>query len=177
MSKKPAQPQPAPAGGRREQILEEGLKLIAERGVAGASLRELARRVGISQPSLYHHFPTKDALVAEIVRHGAGRMVEKSAVGAFPERIDQLPRVIAGICFDLYASEQHPMYIRFLFAVCIEEPSYRPLIQQVFTDIMEGAGWLAYSLAQSNPAATPAAVSPRPPGASVCYGDAGDLAA
>jgi len=141
--KPPSRPEPPAEVSRREQILDEGLALIAERGVAGGSLRELARRVGVSQPSLYHHFPTKHDLVAEIVRHGAKRMVEKSVIGGFPEQLDQLPRVIAEICLDLYATEQHPTYVRFLFAVCIEEPAYRPLIQQVFTDIMVGADWMA----------------------------------
>jgi AcrR family transcriptional regulator len=121
--------------------------LIAERGIAGASLRELARRVGISQPSLYHHFPTKEALVEQIVHHGARRMVETSIRGAFPERLEQLPRVIAAICLDLYATPQHPVYVRFLFVVCIEEPSFRPLVQRVFTEMIQGASWMAHAFA------------------------------
>jgi AcrR family transcriptional regulator len=51
---------------RRAQILREALRLFAEHGVEGASLRELARRVGISQPSLYHYFSSKEALVEAI---------------------------------------------------------------------------------------------------------------
>jgi AcrR family transcriptional regulator len=51
---------------RRTQILREALLLFAEHGVEGASLRELARRVGISQPSLYHYFASKEALVEAI---------------------------------------------------------------------------------------------------------------
>lgn len=145
-SKTPATPeQEAPS--RREQILEEGLRLIAERGIAGASLRELARRVGVSQPSLYHHFPTKKALVEQIIHHGAKRMVEKSIRGDFPARLDQLPRVIADICLDLYATDLHPLYVRFLFVACIEEPSCRPLIQQVFTEMIQGAAWMAQAFA------------------------------
>jgi len=135
------------APSRREQILEEGLALIAERGIAGASLRELARRVGVSQPSLYHHFPTKEALVEQLVHHGAKRMVEKSIRGAFPERLDELPRVIADICLDLYATELHPRYVRFLFVVSIERPALRPLVQQVFTEMIQGAAWMAQPFA------------------------------
>jgi AcrR family transcriptional regulator len=147
------------APSRREQILEEGLMLIGERGVAGGSLRELARRVGISQPSLYHHFPTKDALVAEIVRHGVKRMAEKSVIGGFPERLDQLPRVIADICLDLYRAELHPTYVRFLFAVCIEQPAYRPLVQQVFTELMMGAEWMAQAFVGRGGISTPECVN------------------
>lgn len=135
------------ATSRRDQILEEGLLLIAERGIAGASLRELARRVGVSQPSLYHHFATKEALVEEIVRHGAKRMVEFSVRGSFPERLDQLPRLIADICLDLYSSELHPTYVRFLFVVSIEQPHFRRQVQQTFTEIIQGADWMAQAFA------------------------------
>lgn len=121
--------------------------MIAERGIAGASLRELARRVGISQPSLYHHFPTKEALVEQIVHHGAKRMVEMSIRGAFPEQLEQIPRVIADICLDLYATDLHPMYVRFLFVVSIENPSVRPLVQKVFVEMIQGAEWMAQPFA------------------------------
>lgn len=51
---------------RKTQILKEALRLFSEHGVEGASLRELARRVGLTQPSLYHYFPSKEALVEAI---------------------------------------------------------------------------------------------------------------
>ena len=40
----------------RERILAEALSLFAESGYGGASMRELARRVGIRESSLYNHF-------------------------------------------------------------------------------------------------------------------------
>ena len=49
---------------RREEVLETALTLVSEHGVAGASLRKLAAELGISQPSLYHYFASKDALVS-----------------------------------------------------------------------------------------------------------------
>lgn len=127
---------------RRDQILEEGLRLISERGVSGASLRELARRVGISQPSLYHYFPTKDALVEELVHFGARRMLEAGINVLLPATLLDVPRCVAQVCLRLYEGDTHPMYVRFLFAVSIEQPRLRPLVQKTFTDMMEGVGWL-----------------------------------
>ncbi|MET0294853.1 MAG: TetR/AcrR family transcriptional regulator [Caulobacter sp.] len=53
-------------GERREEILAEALRLIGERGVHGVSTRQIAEAVGISQPSLYAYFPSRDAIVDEL---------------------------------------------------------------------------------------------------------------
>ncbi|WP_369060771.1 TetR/AcrR family transcriptional regulator [Caulobacter sp. 73W] len=53
-------------GERREEILAEALRLIGERGVHGVSTRQIAEAVGVSQPSLYAYFPSRDAIVDEL---------------------------------------------------------------------------------------------------------------
>jgi AcrR family transcriptional regulator len=51
---------------RREQILAQALKLFTAHGVHTVSTRQIAAAVGISQPSLYAFFPTRQAIVAEV---------------------------------------------------------------------------------------------------------------
>jgi AcrR family transcriptional regulator len=51
----------------RERILAEALNLFAQHGYGGASMRELARSVGIRESSLYNHFPGKAAILEAIV--------------------------------------------------------------------------------------------------------------
>jgi AcrR family transcriptional regulator len=59
---------PTSAGAAtRERILECAADLFAARGYHGTSTREIARRVGIRQPSLFHHFPTKRGILAELL--------------------------------------------------------------------------------------------------------------
>src|SRR5262245_21552278 len=48
-------------------IVDESLRLLNEQGLAGVSLRNLARRLGISAPSLYWHFPDKSALLGAVI--------------------------------------------------------------------------------------------------------------
>ena len=55
---------------RREQILEVALALFTQHGMASVSTRQIARAVGISQPSLYAHFPSADAIAAELCARG-----------------------------------------------------------------------------------------------------------
>lgn len=47
---------------RREDILNHASRLFLTFGIAGTSTRMIANAVGISQPSLYAHFATKEAL-------------------------------------------------------------------------------------------------------------------
>ena len=53
--------------GRREQILATAASLFAERGFHGVSVVELGAACGISGPALYKHFPSKDAMLAEML--------------------------------------------------------------------------------------------------------------
>ncbi|WP_416345456.1 TetR/AcrR family transcriptional regulator [Isoptericola peretonis] len=54
---------------KREEILQAAIAAFAEVGYHGASLREIAARVGISHPGLLHHFPTKAALLEAVLEH------------------------------------------------------------------------------------------------------------
>jgi AcrR family transcriptional regulator len=124
----------APAPARRDEVLDAGLSLISELGVAGASLRKLAAKLSMSQPSLYHYFDSKDALVQQIIEHCATRMLEAALTVAFPSGVDDVPRFARDVTFALWATEQHPRFVRFLFVVAIESPEHRQRIQRVFEE-------------------------------------------
>lgn len=51
---------------RREQILRAAEALFIARGVEHVSTREIARAVGISQPSLYAHFDSRERIAIEL---------------------------------------------------------------------------------------------------------------
>ena len=52
---------------RRQQILDIAAELFAQRGFHGVSVVELGAACGISGPALYKHFPSKDAMLAEML--------------------------------------------------------------------------------------------------------------
>ncbi len=52
----------------RLRILREAASLFEHRGYAGTSMADLSEAVGITKSSLYHHFPSKEALLLEIVQ-------------------------------------------------------------------------------------------------------------
>jgi AcrR family transcriptional regulator len=69
-----------PDPGRRSQLLDEVVAYLGQHGIAGVSLRPVARELGVSVNALVHHFGSKDDLVvaallraAEIQRGVEGR--------------------------------------------------------------------------------------------------------
>lgn len=61
-------------GGTRERILRSAAALFRQRGFNGASMQDLAEVVGITKSSLYHHFPSKQALLSEILANTVDRV-------------------------------------------------------------------------------------------------------
>lgn len=53
---------------KREEILSRALDVIAREGYAGASVKELAAAVGLSQGGLLHYFDSKEELFTAILR-------------------------------------------------------------------------------------------------------------
>ena len=51
----------------REKILTEGLRVVQERGFAGASVRDIVRAAGVPQGSFTNHFSSKEAFCLEIL--------------------------------------------------------------------------------------------------------------
>jgi len=51
----------------RARIVEVALELIADRGFAATTTREISERLGFTKAALYYHFRTKDDLLAAIV--------------------------------------------------------------------------------------------------------------
>jgi AcrR family transcriptional regulator len=58
---------PSARPDRRAQILATAAELFARRGFHGVSIDELGAAVGVSGPALYRYFPSKDAMLSEML--------------------------------------------------------------------------------------------------------------
>jgi AcrR family transcriptional regulator len=80
---------------RKEEILAEATRLFAERGYEGASMGDLAELVGLRKASLFHHFPSKDALYSAVLEQlmdavKGAILAAATAEGSFDARLEVL---------------------------------------------------------------------------------------
>ncbi|MDX3226049.1 TetR/AcrR family transcriptional regulator [Streptomyces sp. ME19-01-6] len=61
---------------RREQLLDIGRALFAERGFEGTSVEEIAAKAGVSKPVVYEHFGGKEGLYAVVVDREMRRLLD-----------------------------------------------------------------------------------------------------
>jgi AcrR family transcriptional regulator len=84
--------------GTAGRILEVGLVLFARQGFHGASIRDIGRELGLKPANLYDHFPSKEHLLAELVRLGHDvhfSMLRRALVDAKGGPIQQLAALVA----------------------------------------------------------------------------------
>ncbi|PTA42912.1 TetR/AcrR family transcriptional regulator [Micromonospora sp. RP3T] len=73
---KQAAPRPTRGAATRQKILVEASRQFAVRGYYGTATRDIAEAVGVRQPSLFFHFPNKQAIVEELLRYSLERPTE-----------------------------------------------------------------------------------------------------
>ena len=61
-------------GDLRTALIEAGLAALESADADAVSLRELARKVGVSATAVYRHFPDKKALLAALAAEGIARL-------------------------------------------------------------------------------------------------------
>lgn len=58
----------SPANSTKEELLHEASRMLLSKGLNGFSLQELAFSLNIKKSSLFHHYPSKNALAVELYR-------------------------------------------------------------------------------------------------------------
>jgi AcrR family transcriptional regulator len=51
---------------RQQQIIEESIKIIDNKGIQGLTIKNLSKAIGISEPGIYRHFESKTAIILSI---------------------------------------------------------------------------------------------------------------
>ncbi|WP_329223239.1 TetR/AcrR family transcriptional regulator [Streptomyces sp. NBC_01485] len=82
---------------KREEILATALKVIAEHGFGGATLRELAEASNLSITGLVHHFGTKEQLLVEVLRRRDELDADAYEMDRLPDTADAMIERLAGL--------------------------------------------------------------------------------
>jgi AcrR family transcriptional regulator len=85
--KKPAKkPKPYHHGNLMEALIAATIKIIEEHGVEHVSVREAAKRVGVSPGAQFQHFKSKKALLTSVAEQAMDRLTQ--SVGASQSKVD-----------------------------------------------------------------------------------------
>lgn len=63
----------------RERLLDAALTIFAQRGYAATGIREILKVAGVTQPTLYHHFADKAALLQALIEQHYGESQQRLA--------------------------------------------------------------------------------------------------
>lgn len=108
----------------REACLAEALTIIEHEGVERLSLRDVARRLGVSHQAPYRHFPSRDHILAEIVaRAFEGFARHLDAHGESNDSDRDMRRM--GEAYLDYAAK-HPLQYRLMFATPLPDAAAHP---------------------------------------------------
>lgn len=115
-------------GDLRQALVEASLEIIAEtRDASSVSLREVARRVGVSPAAPYRHFADKDVLLAAVAEEGFQQLLLALRVEVHVTD-EPLARLQAnGVAYVKFAIA-HPAHYRVMFnSFRVEKENYPSL--------------------------------------------------
>jgi len=92
-----AQNDPSQIADRRGVILARATEAFVTHGYAGTSMADLARAIGIQKASLYHHFPSKQALFMACVTEGYDGAVRRLEAIRADETLSDPARIRAAM--------------------------------------------------------------------------------
>lgn len=135
--------QSAPRRGRdlRRELIDAAVSLIAENGLGSLSLREVARKTGVTHQAPYRHFPTRADLLVAIALEGYALLGERQA-GPLPDPADMprdeamAPALRLLLCYARFALEHTPYY-RVMFCSEVGEWKDQSPLKEAVHDTFE----------------------------------------
>jgi AcrR family transcriptional regulator len=129
---------------RREQLLDLGVRLLADRSLDELSIDVLAEEAGISRGLLYHYFGNKSAFHEAVVRHAADDLIARTAPPGGGEPLDRLLASVAA--YVDYVTANFEGYVSLVRAAAggnetlrgIYEEVREVLSERVFTEDAQG---------------------------------------
>ncbi len=126
-------------GNLRETLLQGAVRVIAELGPAAFTLREVARRAGVSHNAPYRHFRDKDALLAAVAAQGFRELTRAMRdEGERPSKpLDKLKQ--SGLAYVAFAVRR-PEHFTVMFDTPVgnsKDPGYLHASQESFNTLVD----------------------------------------
>ena len=134
-------------GHLRRALLDAALQLLTEQDLAGLTLREVARRAGVSEAAPYHYFASKAALVEVLVVETLQQLaqaLQEAAQTSAGTPLDQL--MATGVAYVCFAVE-HRASFQILYRPELRHPARpQPDADGMARSSIDQAGRAAYQV-------------------------------
>ncbi|MFH8249026.1 TetR/AcrR family transcriptional regulator [Microbacterium sp. B2969] len=127
----PARGPYAKGEAKRAEIVEVAFQVFTESGYDRASVREIARRAGLSQAALLHYFRTKEELFVEVLRR------RDEANDRFYDETETHDVTIEGLLEIIAHNSHEPGLVRLYAAMSAESTEATSTSRQFFTERYE----------------------------------------
>ncbi len=122
---------PRRAGLTRARIVELALEIIDEDGLDALNMRRLATAAGVKPMSLYHHFPSKSAILDAV-----SEKIAAAALGVSPPHPHWQGRV-RQLFMGLHAlTEAHPRALPLISTAVLRTPSGRRWMEELMSTLL-----------------------------------------
>ena len=111
----------------RQLILSRALELFSARGYDAVGVQEVVTAAGVTKPTLYHHFGSKEGVLAALIAEDSGTLLEKLALAA-DYRGDLQGNLLELASVYLAFGSAQPQFYRLLttcYLAPLESESYR----------------------------------------------------
>lgn len=129
-------------GALRSALLEAAAKLVEEEGPTQVSLREVARRCGVSRAAPYRHFRSREALLAEVATTGFRALMEE--MDRYAENLtDPVARLRAIAAAYVAFAADRPETLRLMFGpecTRVNDPELEQVANQAYTVLSATVG-------------------------------------
>jgi AcrR family transcriptional regulator len=115
-------------GDLRRALVEAAFELVKEKGPQGITLREAARRAGVTHAAPYRHFADKEALLAAVAVEGFTRLraeIASASDGVSPADLLE----VLGVAYVRFARE-HPSQFRVMFGAEVGDKRRYPALME-----------------------------------------------
>ena len=118
-------------GDLRQALIAGAIALIAEKKIESLSLREVARRAGVSHAAPYRHFADKEALLVAVAEEGFRDLTETLLSDIKPMAGDPLQQFQASGESYVRWGLSHPSHYRVMFGASQGNPENHPSFCEV----------------------------------------------
>jgi AcrR family transcriptional regulator len=116
-------------GDLKNALLATALEQIARNGVRTLSLRDVARRTGVSHTASYRHFPSKESLLAAIAEQGFRRLSDSMRTAMLPHADDPVAALKASGVAYVEFGVSFPDHLRIMFGFQFAHEEYPGLAE------------------------------------------------